>query len=114
MSTTSRIRRTLVYDDVVQESSVLKGFPAFDVDRIEVLRGPQGSLFGRNTPAGVVKFQSAAPQKKFGGYVSLTEATYNTAAAEGAVNVPLGTDDAARISVPATTSRRFAIRTSMS
>ena len=90
---------SLVYDDVVQESSVLKGFPAFDLDRIEVLRGPQGSLFGRNTPAGVIKFQSAAPQKKFGGYVSLTEATYNTAAAEGAVNVPLGTDDAARVSV---------------
>lgn len=90
---------SLVYDDVVQESSVLKGFPAFDLDRIEVLRGPQGSLFGRNTPAGIVKFQSAAPQKKFGGYVSLTEATHNTAAAEGALNVPIGADDAARISV---------------
>ena len=52
---------SLVYDDVVQENPILKGFPAFDLDRIEVLRGPQGTLFGRNTPAGVVKFESVRP-----------------------------------------------------
>ena len=52
---------SLIYDDVVQESPMLKGFPVFDLERIEVLRGPQGTLFGRNTPAGVVKFESAKP-----------------------------------------------------
>src|SRR5687767_7717851 len=50
-----------VLDDVVLENPTLKGFPIFDVDRIEVLRGPQGTLFGRNTPAGVVKFESVKP-----------------------------------------------------
>ncbi|MBA4163647.1 MAG: TonB-dependent receptor [Erythrobacter sp.] len=52
---------SLVYDDVVLENPVLKGFPVFDLDRVEVLRGPQGTLFGRNTPAGIVKFDSVKP-----------------------------------------------------
>src|SRR6188474_304113 len=56
---------SLVYDDVVQENPILKGFPVFDVDQVEVLRGPQGSLFGRNSPAGVVKFESAKPTQDF-------------------------------------------------
>src|SRR5690349_10155227 len=89
---------SLIYDDVVQENPILKGFPIFDLDQIEVLRGPQGSLFGRNTPGGVVKFDSAAPEKDFGGYVSVSDATYNTANVEGALNVPLGEGWSARFS----------------
>ena len=49
---------SLVYDDVVLENPILKGFPVFDLQQVEVLRGPQGTLFGRNTPAGIVKFDS--------------------------------------------------------
>ena len=90
---------SLVYDDVVQENPILKGFPIFDVDRVEVLRGPQGTLFGRNTPAGVVKFDSVKPTKKLEGYGSIGFGTYQTVNAEGAVNVPLGTDMAMRVSL---------------
>ena len=68
---------SLVYDDVVQENPILKGFPVFDVGRIEVLRGPQGSLFGRNTPAGVVKFDSVRPSlRRNEGYASLSAGTF--------------------------------------
>ena len=52
---------SLVYDDVVQENPILKGFPMFDMESVEMYRGPQGTLFGRNSPAGVVRFSSARP-----------------------------------------------------
>jgi iron complex outermembrane recepter protein len=89
---------SLVYDDVVQENPILKGFPVFDLDQIEVLRGPQGTLFGRNSPAGVVKFDSAKPQKKFEAYGNLSYGTFGTTNLEGAVNVPLNKEWAMRFS----------------
>jgi iron complex outermembrane receptor protein len=89
---------SLIYDDVVQENPILKGFPIFDLDQIEVLRGPQGTLFGRNTPGGVVKFDSVKPSSDFGGYVNVSDATYNTANLEGAINLPLGQGWSARVS----------------
>jgi iron complex outermembrane recepter protein len=91
---------SLVYDDVVQENPILKGFPAFDLARVEVLRGPQGSLFGRNTPAGVVKFESNRPVKgRFEGYGSISAGTFSTVNLEGALNVPTSSDSALRISL---------------
>jgi iron complex outermembrane recepter protein len=91
---------SLVYDDVVQENPILKGFPVFDMANVEVLRGPQGSLFGRNTPAGVVKFESVKPNvKKFDAYGSISAGTYTTINAEGAVNTPLSSDMALRVSL---------------
>jgi iron complex outermembrane receptor protein len=90
---------SLVFDDVVQENPILKGFPIFDLERIEVLRGPQGTLFGRNSPAGVLKFESAKPGRKFEGYGSLTVGRYSALNAEGAVNVPMSPDSALRVSV---------------
>src|SRR4051812_47212631 len=89
---------SLVYDDVVQENPILKGFPIFDLDQIEVLRGPQGTLFGRNTPGGVVKFDSVKPSSDFGGYVNVSDATYNTGNLEAAINLPLGKGWALRVS----------------
>jgi len=91
---------SLVYDDVVQENPILKGFPAFDLDRIEVLRGPQGSLFGRNTPAGVVKFESARPDpKRQSAYGSLSFGSHQTVNAEGMLNLPVAAGQALRLSV---------------
>ncbi|WP_423680073.1 MULTISPECIES: TonB-dependent receptor [unclassified Undibacterium] len=88
----------LIFDDVVQESPILKGFPVFDVDQVEMLRGPQGTLFGRNSPAGVLKFDSAKPTNRFEGYGSLGYGNYNAVNLEGAINVPLSKEWAMRFS----------------
>jgi len=88
---------SVVYDDVVLENPILKGFPAFDVARIEVLRGPQGTLFGRNTPAGIVKFDTVRPGKG-GNYARFSYGTYGTINAEGAVGGQPSEQFAVRIS----------------
>lgn len=80
---------SFVYDDVVLETPVLKGFPLFDIDQVEVLKGPQGTLFGRNTPAGVLKFDSAKPTQTFEGYAQGSYATHSTINLEGAVSGPI-------------------------
>ena len=80
---------SVLYDGVVLENAMLKGFPAFDLDRIEVLRGPQGTLFGRNTPAGIVKFESARPTQTLEGYGRLSYGRFNSSNFEGAVSGPL-------------------------
>ena len=61
---------SLIYDDVVLENALTKGMPMFDIERVEVLRGPQGTLFGRNTPAGIVKVQSKKPTQDFDANIS--------------------------------------------
>lgn len=95
---------SLIYDDVVQENPILKGFPAFDLAAVEVLAGPQGTLFGRNTPAGVVKFDSVKPSKKQNAYGSISYGTFGTVNAEGAGNIQLG--DSASMRVSAQVQRR--------
>jgi iron complex outermembrane receptor protein len=68
----------VVYDDVVEENAVLKAFPLFDLTDVEVLRGPQGTLFGRNTPAGVVKIDSVKPSDTTSGFADINYGTFNT------------------------------------
>ncbi|WP_371859616.1 TonB-dependent receptor [Pseudoduganella namucuonensis] len=88
----------LVMDDIVMENPMLKGFPVFDVDQVEVLRGPQGTLFGRNSPAGVIKFDSAKPVFKTEGYASVGFGKDGVRNLEGAYNLPISDTVAARFS----------------
>lgn len=76
---------SVVMDEVVMENVVLKGFPLFDVQNIEVIRGPQGTLFGRNTTAGIVKVNTRRPGEELSGYVKGSFGTYGTQNLEGAV-----------------------------
>jgi iron complex outermembrane receptor protein len=79
----------VVVDDVIVENPILKAFPVFDVKDIEVLRGPQGTLFGRNTPAGVVKIDTARPTDSYEGYADLSYGTYNTVDFTGVISGPI-------------------------
>jgi len=90
---------SLILDEVVLENALLKGYPLFDLDRVEVLRGPQGSLFGRNTTTGIVKFESRKPDKQLRSYASLGYGDFGSINFEAAVNTPLNSSYTARVSV---------------
>jgi iron complex outermembrane receptor protein len=70
----------------------------FDLDRIEVLRGPQGTLFGRNATGGLVQFFSAKPTRTLEGFVTTTFGSYGQFATEGAISGPLSDTIRARLS----------------
>ena len=69
-----------------------------DIDNLQVLRGPQGTLFGKNTTAGALLLTSAAPRlDESAGLLDVTFGNYNTAIARGAISVPLSDKLAIRI-----------------
>jgi iron complex outermembrane receptor protein len=76
---------SIIQDEVVLENVVLKSSPIYDLDHVEVLRGPQGTLFGRNTTAGIVKFDTIKPTEEMTGRASASYGTYNTFNFDGGV-----------------------------
>lgn len=70
----------------------------FDLERVELLRGPQGTLQGRNSTGGSVNLITARPVMDFAARVSATGGNYGTINSEGMINVPLGENAALRIS----------------
>ncbi len=87
---------SLIYDEVNLENSVLKSLPLFDVERVEVLKGPQGTLFGRSTTAGVVKVDSVRPSQESDAYVKAGFGSRETLSLEGAVGGALSDTVSAR------------------
>lgn len=76
---------SIVFDEVAMEQVTLKSFPVFDLASVEVIRGPQGTLYGRNTTAGILKLNSRRPTQELDGYVRAGFGDFGTFNAEVAV-----------------------------
>jgi iron complex outermembrane receptor protein len=86
-----------IYVDGVYVGRPLVGNLGFlDLASAEVLRGPQGTLFGRNTTAGALNITTAQPTDKFEGYVKVGTGNYDQRVVEGVVNIPISSDLSAR------------------
>ena len=88
-------------DEVSLISPIIGSFGLFDMERVEVLRGPQNTLFGRNTTGGAVSMISRKPEVggELNGYGRVNGGNEGRIDFEGAVGVPLGERAAARLAV---------------
>jgi len=71
----------------------------FDLDNVAVLKGPQGTLVGRNSTGGAILYNSRDPESEFGGYVQATVGDYARAGLQGAINIPLDDTLALRVAL---------------
>jgi iron complex outermembrane recepter protein len=87
-----------VHSDGVYVARAAAGlFDLFDIERIEVLRGPQGTLYGRNATGGVINVLPNRPTNKFEGRAAGEVSNYNGYRLDGMINAPLGEAAAIRI-----------------
>jgi iron complex outermembrane receptor protein len=75
----------------VDEAPIASNTPSafYDLGGVQVLKGPQGTLFGRNSTGGAVLFQTQQPTNNFGGYVSVQYGNLDKLITEGAINLPI-------------------------
>lgn len=86
----------IYYDENYLVSNVMGGIGLFDLERVEVLKGPQGGLYGRNTTGGALRIISAKSElDEFSGYVSASYGSWDQFGAQAAINVPLAEDKVA-------------------
>jgi len=84
-------------DDAYVSQMAGLAFQLFDIDRVEILRGPQGTLFGRNATSGLAHFISRRPTDEADGYTSVTLGERNLTRIEGAVGGPLADGVSGRV-----------------
>lgn len=78
-------------DEVALAYPFMNSGPVFDLERVEVLKGPQGTLYGRNTTGGLVNFISAKPEfGDFNGSIAVDVGTEQTLNTKGHLNLPIG------------------------
>ncbi len=86
-------------DDVYISQMSGTGFMLFDMERVEILKGPQGTLYGRNATGGLAHFVTKKPTDELDGYVRVTAGSENQVKFEGAIGGSLSESLAARLSV---------------
>lgn len=86
-------------DEVYLSKNWMAARPTFDIERIEILKGPQGTLFGRNTTGGAVNYYNAAPTEETEGYLRGSADEFSRYSLEGAISGALGENLAGRLSV---------------
>ena len=82
-------------DGIYEPAYQVLSLGLFDIDRIEAIRGPQGTVYGRNATAGVVNIETAPASSRFQAFGDLAYGTYNDTTARGVINVPVS--DAFRV-----------------
>lgn len=85
-------------DELAYPYPSMAGGPIYDVQRVEVLKGPQGTLYGRNTTAGLIDFITNKPGRDFAGGVTVEGGNYETYNFEGYLNLPVSDSLAVRFS----------------
>ena len=86
---------TAYFNDVQVGGTSATSF--FDLESIQVLKGPQGTLFGRNATGGAVLYAAARPTDRFGGYLKGGYGNFDNVEVEGAINIPLSSGFAIRL-----------------
>lgn len=90
---------SMYVDDVYRGNPAGSAIQLFDLERVEVLRGPQGTLYGRNTTGGLVHYVSRKPTHEFESSASIRLGSYDERIIEGAVSGPLTDSIRARLAV---------------
>jgi len=86
-------------DEVYQPSVSTNSMKMFDLERVEVLRGPQGTLFGRNATGGLIHLITNKPTDEFEGYLDVSAGDFSSYTAEGAVSGPITDDISGRLAL---------------
>ncbi len=76
-------------DGVFMSRQIANNSRLYDIESIEVLKGPQGTLYGRNTTGGAVRIITQKPTDEYGGYVDIAYGDYETVEASAKINVPI-------------------------